>query len=107
MKLARPILTLAAAAAISAAPFPACGGGSDEADEPSKTAASPSIPGYAPEFQQFARCVSEQGLDPPPPPAHWMAPGGPDPDMLRAAAQCRRYLPPYGQQLLDQALRER
>jgi hypothetical protein len=111
-RIARPLGTLLLAA-ILATVAAGCGGGSDDsrtkstkATKPTATAPAkaPNIAGYPPEFQQFARCLSQQGLNPPPPPGAWMAPGGPGPEMLRAAARCRRYLPPYGQALLDQML---
>jgi hypothetical protein len=111
-RMGRPLCALLLAA-ILATVAAGCGGGSDDPptkpSKPTNTSATapadaPSIAGYPPEFRQFAQCLSEQGLNPPPPPAEWMAPGRPDPEMLRAAARCRRYLPPYGQALLDQML---
>jgi hypothetical protein len=102
-------LVLAAMLAIAAA---ACGESSDSkattkvttgTAAPRRSEDAPNVAGYPPEFQGFARCLRDQGVAPPPP-AQWMAPGGSSPEMLRAAARCRRYLPPYGQQILDQML---
>jgi hypothetical protein len=112
MTISRRLLAVGLAATLLATGAAACGDDSEDATtttaapDAATTTADPSVSAYDPQFRPFARCVSEQGVEPPPP-LQWMAPGGVTAEMLRAAAACRQYLPPYGQQILDQALRGR
>jgi hypothetical protein len=100
MNVRRPTLALAPVLVAGAlvGGLSACGGGSDD---PVPETTTPDVSAYQPQFQPFARCVGEQGVDPPPP-TQWMAPGGVTAELLAAARACRKHLPEHGQRLLDQ-----